>query len=138
MSASGAPDAVILIGLQGAGKTSFYNERWSGTHAHISLDVAGTRDRERRLMDEAIGQRRPFVVDNTNLLRRDRAEYIKIAKAAGYRVTGYYFKPNIRVSIGRNNHRTDKKPVAVPAILAAMKRLEPPDANEGFDELIEI
>jgi predicted kinase len=132
------PEAVIFIGLQGAGKTTLYNERFAATHAHVSLDVAGTRERERKLLDEYIAADRSFVVDNTNLLRRERALYIAPAMAAGYRITAYFFKPNVRVSIGRNNHRTDKKPVAVPAILAAMKRLEPPDLGEGFDELIEL
>lgn len=131
-------EAVILIGLQGAGKTTLYNERFAATHAHISLDVAGTRERERKMLEQCIAEGRSFVVDNTNLLRRDRAQYISPAKAAGYRVTGYFIKPNVRVCIGRNNHRKDKKPIAVPAILAAMKRLEPPQLDEGFDELIEV
>ena len=131
------PEAVILIGLQGAGKTTLYNERFAATHAHISLDVAGTRERERKLLEQCVIERRSFVVDNTNLLRRDRAAYIDPAKTAGYRVVGYFFSPNVRACIGRNNHRTDKKPVAVTAILAAMKRLEPPQLEEGFDELIE-
>lgn len=129
---------MILIGLQGAGKTTLYHERFAATHAHISLDVQTARDRERKLLEHCIAQGRSFVVDNTNLLRRDRALYIAPAKAAGYRVIGYFFTPIVRVCIGRNNHRKDKKPIAVPAILAAMKRLEPPQLDEGFDELIEL
>jgi hypothetical protein len=53
-------------------------------------------------------------------------------------VAGYYFVPNVRYSIGRNNHRKDKKPVAVPAILATFKRLEAPGMVEGFDELLAV
>jgi predicted kinase len=130
--------AVLLIGLQGSGKTTFYRERFSETHAHVSLDEVGTRERERALIADCIARGVPFVVDNTNILRRDRAVYIAIAKQAGYSVAGYYFAPNVRTSIGRNKHRTDKKPVAVPAILSAFKRLEAPVLAEGFDELHEI
>ena len=36
---------------------------------------------------------------------------------------------------GPNNHRKDKKPVPVPAILRTAKRLEPPSLDEGFDEI---
>ena len=40
-------EAVLLIGIQGSGKTTFYRERFADTHAHISLDVLKTRGRER-------------------------------------------------------------------------------------------
>lgn len=131
-------EAVILIGLQGSGKTTFYRERFAGTHVHVSLDIVGTRERERALVAKCIAERRSFAVDDTNLLRRQRAEPVALAKAAGYRVIGYYLNRPVRSAIGRNNHRTDKKAVAVPAILAAFKRLEPPQLDEGFDELHEV
>jgi predicted kinase len=130
--------AVLLIGLQGSGKTTLYRERFAGTHVHVSLDEVGTRERERALIENCIARGVPFVVDNTNILRRDRAVYIAIAKQAGYSVAGYYFPPNVWTSIGRNKHRADKKPVAVPAILSAFKRLEAPVLGEGFDELHEM
>lgn len=131
-------EAVLLIGLQGAGKTTLFRERFAATHVHVSLDEAGTRDRERMLMEQCIARGEPFVVDNTNILRRDRAVYIEVAKRAGYRIVGYYLRPDVRKSIGRNKHRTDKKPIAVPAILSAFKRIEPPQVEEGFDELHEV
>ena len=41
-------------------------------------------------------------------------------------------------AIGRNNHRKDKKAIPVPAILRSAKQLEPPVAEEGFDEIVTI
>ena len=131
-------EAVLLIGLQGAGKTTFYRDRLAATHVHVSLDEAKTRERERQIITEAISRNASFAVDNTNVLKSERALYIGLAKAAGYRVVAYYFKPNVRTAIGRNKHRTDKKPIAVPAILATFKRLQAPEVSEGFDELHEL
>ena len=38
--------AVILCGLQGAGKTTLYRDRFLATHVRISLDLLRTRARE--------------------------------------------------------------------------------------------
>ena len=31
-------ELVILVGLQGSGKSTFYRERFGSTHAHVSKD----------------------------------------------------------------------------------------------------
>jgi predicted kinase len=130
--------AVILIGVQGSGKTSFYRERFFETHVRISLDMLGTRERERLLVACCLQARQPFVIDNTNVLVSDRAAYIPAAKSAGFRVIGYFLAPELRAAIARNKARTDKKPLPVPAILRSLKRLQPPTPQEGFDELFTV
>ena len=75
------------------------------------------------------------MVDNTNATRLVRAPYIQEAKAAGFYVVCYFFDTPVRVAIGRNNHRKDKKPIPVPAMLRTAKRLEPPSPEEGIDEI---
>ena len=131
-------EALIFIGIPGSGKTTYYREHFASTHTHISLDVVGTREREDAMIRESLAAKRPFVIDNTNITRADRARYIARAKAAGYRVAGYFFPTEVRTAIGRNNHRTDKKALVVPAILRSYKRLEPPTLDEGFDALEEV
>jgi len=39
-------EAVIFMGLQGAGKSTFYRERFFATHLRISLDMLKTRHRD--------------------------------------------------------------------------------------------
>jgi hypothetical protein len=76
--------AVIFIGVQGAGKTSLYRERFFKTHIRISLDMLGNRERERTLVACCLKTGQPFVIDNTNILASDRAVYIAAAQSAGF------------------------------------------------------
>ena len=43
--------AVIFIGLQGAGKSTFYLRNFATNHLRISMDLAKTRAREKRLIE---------------------------------------------------------------------------------------
>jgi predicted kinase len=131
-------EAVILVGIQGAGKSTFYKERFAGTHARINLDELKTREREREYFEECLREKRSFVVDNTNMKVTDRARYIAAARAAGYRVVGYFLESSLKDAMRRNNLRTGKAKVPVPAIAGALKRLEPMRKDEGFDQIFVV
>ena len=128
-------EAIIFIGLQGSGKTTYFEKHFAATHSHISRDVQRTADLESALLRDCLASGRSFVVDNTNTTRAVRAPYIRQAKAVGFQVRSYFFDTPVRTAIGRNNHRKDKKPIPVPAILRAAKMLQPPTRDEGFDEI---
>jgi predicted kinase len=128
-------EAIVFIGLQGAGKTTYFLKHFAATHAHVSRDLQRTSEREMVYVRECLGSGRSFVVDDTNATRAVRAPYIKAATAAGFSVVGYFFDTPIRTAIGRNNHRKDKKPIPVPAILRTAKVLEPPCLEEGFAQI---
>lgn len=128
-------EAVIFTGLQGSGKTTYFKDHFAATHEHISRDFLQTAEREAALLSKCIQSGRSFVLDNINGTRALRAPYIQKAKAAGFQVRSYFFDTQVRTAIGRNNHRKDKRPIPVPAILRAAKFLEPPSLDEGFDEI---
>lgn len=128
-------EAVIFVGLPGSGKTTYYMQHFAATHAHISRDVQQTPEREAAIFRECLLAGRSLVVDNTNAIRATRARYIRQAKTAGFTVLCYFFDTPVRIAIGRNNYRKDKKPIPVPAILRAAKHLEPPSMAEGIDEV---
>ena len=75
-------EAVIFVGLQGAGKTSFYQQRFAQTHVRISLDAVKTRAREMALLTSCIQEKKNFVVDNTNATVETRKRYIELARQA--------------------------------------------------------
>jgi predicted ABC-type ATPase len=128
-------EAVILVGIQASGKSTFYQQRFFDTHVRISRDLLRTRSRERLLLQACLESRQPFVVDNTSVTAEERARYIGAAKAAGYRVVGYFFRTEPRAAIARNRLREGKAVIPIPGILGTYKKLEEPRMEEGFDEL---
>jgi predicted kinase len=128
-------ELVILIGIQGSGKSSFCKERFFDTHVRINLDMLHKRTKEAVLVEACLRARQPFVVDNTNITRLDRQRYIPAAKAAGFRVVAYYFESGVEDCDRRNRQRPAEKVVPRPVVEAARLRLEPPTLDEGYDEL---
>lgn len=130
-----AMEAVIFIGLQGAGKSTFYKEYFFQTHVRINLDMLRTRHREDILLSACIDAKQPFVVDNTNITRDQRVKYIEAARQGRFRVVAYYFDVGINEALTRNSQRTGRARVPDVAIYGAHKRLEPPRGEEGFDRI---
>jgi predicted kinase len=127
--------AVIFIGIQASGKSTFYRERFFTTHVRINLDMLKTRHRERRLLQMCLETGQPFVVDNTNPARAERQGYIEASKQAGFRVVGYYFQSKVEDCKRRNEQRPGPERIPVPGIIGAAGRLQLPHRSEGFDEL---
>jgi predicted kinase len=128
-------EAVIFVGVQGAGKTSFYRQHFFDTHLRISLDMLRTRHREQIIFTACLAAKQPFVVDNTNPLPSDRARYISQARSAGFRVLAYFFETSLKDAIRRNNQRSGKQKIPVPAIAGTLRKIQPPSLEEGFDAI---
>jgi len=131
-------EAVILIGIQATGKSTFYQERFAATHVRINLDALKTRRREDRLLESCIQSRRSFVVDNTNVLASERAKYIRLARASGYTITGYFFESSLSDALLRNQQRHGKAAIPEKGVLAKYRALQPPRYQEGFDHLFSV
>jgi predicted kinase len=129
------PEAVIFVGVQGSGKTTFYRERFSETHVRISLDMLRTRRREQLLLEACLHGKQSFVIDNTNPLPVDRARYVEPARAAGFQIAAYFFETSLQDAIRRNNQRSGKAKIPVAAVAGTFRKLQPPGATEGFDAI---
>lgn len=106
-------DAVLLIGIQGAGKSSFYWNGFRDTHVRINLDMLRTRRRETLLLQACLEAGQPFVVDNTNATASQRARYIEAALRHEFKVRGFLFRIPIELAIQRNASRPDAQRVPV-------------------------
>lgn len=128
-------EAVILIGLQASGKSTFCKDRMYHSHLRINLDMLRTRNRELLILSACIAGKQPFVIDNTNPTREDRAEYIQRAKEGGFRVVGYYFASKLEACKRRNESRDPGQVVPLKGLLGTHGKLQLPRRDEGFDEL---
>ena len=139
-SRSAAPECVILVGLPGAGKSTFVRRHYPD-HLHVSKDSfpPGARNKQARqdaMLRAALEAGRSVVVDNTNVTVADRASIIGIARECGARIVGIHIDVPVRDAIARNETREGRAKVPKVAIFTAAKRLVPPAIDEGFDELM--
>jgi predicted kinase len=134
-------ECIILIGLPGAGKTTFYRRHFA-SHTHVSKDLwpkaSGRDERQRRAIDEALAAGQSVVVDNTHPAIADRAPIIAAARARDAHVVGYFVDVTTRVAVARNAGRTGREKVPNVAIFTVAKRMQPPTLAEGFDQLFHV
>jgi predicted kinase len=128
-------EAVVLCGVQGRGKTTFYRDRFLETHVRVSMDLLRTRHREAAFLQACLDSRQPFVVDNTNPTPADRRRYVEPARAAGFRVIGYLVDVDETEALGRNAERAGRRRVPTSGLVGTARRLQRPTLEEGFDEL---
>jgi predicted kinase len=130
---------VIFIGLQASGKSTYYRQHFAATHVHVSKDlmksVRNRDDRQRQLIEAALDQDKPVVIDNTNPTPLVRAPLIEIGRRHGARIIGYYFDVPVKTVVERNRLREGKARVPDVAIYVTSKKLVPPKFEEGFDEI---
>jgi predicted kinase len=133
------PELVIFVGLPGSGKSTCYFAHFADSHVHVSKDLLpnarGRDDRQSLQVERALADGRSVVVDNTNPTRDVRAPLIAIGRRHGARIIAYYFECSVRLAIVRNAQRDGKGRVPKVAIFTTQKKLQPPAAEEGFDEL---
>jgi predicted kinase len=128
-------EAIILSGLQGAGKSTFCRQRYWDSHVRINYDMLRTRHRESILLTACITARQPLVVDATNPTAEDRARYIAPCKQAAFRIIGIEFRVSTALAIARNAQRTGRARVPEKAIWATAAKFTPLSFAEGFDEI---
>ena len=128
-------EAVILVGTSGGGEVELLQAAvYRYPYPPESGHAAHARRREGILLRACLEAKQPVVIDNTNPRREDRARYIGPAKAAGFKVVGYFFDVALEECKQRNAGRTGKGVVPVGGLWHEA-RLVWPTLEEGFDEI---
>ena len=128
-------EAVIFMGMQATGKTTFFRERFFDSYVRISLDLLNTRNKEQKFLELCLGLQQRLVIDNTNATKSERQKYIEMAQKYKFKNIGYYFESKMSDVKLRNSGRDGKARIADAGLHATFAKLEIPQYNEGFDEL---
>ena len=128
------PVMVIMMGLQGSGKSTFCAAHYSN-YTRINLDTLRTRKKERDALLLALNRKENIIIDNTNPSKDDRKKYIQAGRAQKYKIIGCFMQSRLQDCIDRNNARTGKAKIPEIAITCTLDKLELPCYAEGFDEL---
>ena len=128
-------EAIILVGPQGAGKSTWVQRNCADTHVRLNLDMLKTRHRESVLLHACLAVGQPFVVDNTNPTRAARARYLALARAAGYAVRAVVFDIALEDALRRNEQREAGRRIPEIGVRGTFAKLEPLTDDEGFDSI---
>ncbi len=131
-------EAIIFIGIQGVGKSTFYRDYFFNTHIRINMDMLKTRHREQIFLQACLEGKQPFVVDNTNPTVEERQRYIIPAKTHKFRAIAYYFEADLEQCKQRNSQRPAKQVVPLVGLLGTYKKLVIPHWQEGFDAIYTV
>jgi predicted kinase len=132
-------ELIIFVGLQAAGKSTYYRTHFAATHVHVSKDLmpnARSRDaRQLQLIEATLAAGQSVVVDNTNPTPAAREPLIALGRRFGARVVACWFEAVVKDAVARNRMREGKARVPDVALYVTARKLVPPTPEEGFDEV---
>ena len=133
---------IVNVGMSGSGKSSIAELFVGHGYKRINSDTQKlTTNACIKLCANYASNNEKIIIDNTNPEKKTRLEYINIAKK--YKIPIYCIYYNIDKGICMHNniyrHLTKNVPI-VPKIAYNIfsKKLEIPDINEGFKDIVEL
>ena len=57
---------VIMMGLQGSGKSTFFMKHLKNDFVRVNLDTLKTRNQENLLISQCLSEGKSYAIDNTN------------------------------------------------------------------------
>ena len=132
-------ELVVMVGVQGSGKSTLVQGRLAATHEVVSKDhwpnARRREQRQQRVVREFLMAGKAVVVDNTNPSSEDRAPLVDIARELGVPVRAIFVDTPQAVALARNRARAGRALVPDAGFFATLRRLIPPTTAEGFDSV---
>jgi bifunctional polynucleotide phosphatase/kinase len=125
---------IVMMGMQGSGKSSFYHSRLLGLkYHHVSQDIQGTEAKTIKMVRDILPSGQCICVDNTNPSVKKREKFLSIAHTSGYTTSILYIVRN-----GEGNNKLRVKPIPGIGYSMYYKNLELPQPEETTDGAYEI
>lgn len=131
-------ELIIFIGIQGAGKSSFYKQFFADSHIRLNGDMLKTKHREQLLFDACLASKTPTVIDKTNATIEERQRYILPALSQHFKIIAYYFDVAFDDALARNNQRTGKAKIPEIGLKATAKKMQQPTFAESFSQIFYV
>jgi predicted kinase len=129
-------ELVVMVGLQGSGKSSWVAAHLAGTHAVVSKDhwphARHREARQRRVVAALLAEGASVVIDNTDPSPAERAPLVALATEAGVPARAIFLDVPLPVCQQRNEARTGRARVPDVGVFSTAARLVPPTTAEGF------
>lgn len=137
---SSNPEAIIMVGSQGSGKSFFCKKHLvSLGYVYVNRDTLGNKQKCLTLFENCVQTGKAVVVDNTNPDIESRKPYIDLCKK--YNFFCKCFHMNVSHAHCKHNNKfrslTDKNHIPVNDIVinSYRKKFEEPSLKEGFSEV---
>ncbi|WP_308128198.1 ATP-binding protein [Modestobacter italicus] len=136
---AGGQELVVMVGLQGSGKSTWVADHLAGSHVVVSKDhwpnARHREARQQRVVAGLLAEGASVVVDNTSPSPAERAPLIALAAAAGVPVRVVFLDVPVETCRARNEAREGRARVPLVGLFSAAGRLVPPSTDEGFTEV---
>lgn len=134
---------ILAVGLPASGKSTWFRRRGirplSSDFLRVLLLDDETNQSRQDLVFSALRHllrarllagRSPTYIDATNLTRKERRPYLRMAQAFGYETEALFFDVPLEECLRRNRRRLRRVPEE--ALLRMARKLRPPTLAEGF------
>jgi bifunctional polynucleotide phosphatase/kinase len=131
-------EVVLLVGLPACGKSTITNKIYSD-YKKVSLDEIKNRKKMMELYKDYIIQGNSVIVDNTNYNKKQREEFIEIAKKYNYKIKIIQQDIPFEICNHLNNYRVEKGErgkISIITYRTILKQFEEPTKDEG--EIIKL